>query len=1011
MTAAVLGFVLAVPEGLVASPEDWRDQTIYQIVTDRFFDGDPSNNSIEGFFDPNDGARIHGGDFAGVEAKLDYIEALGATAIWISPVQRNAFAAYHGYHIQNFYEIAPHFGGMTDLLAFIDAAHARGLFVILDVVANHGGDLIDSGSAGYPAFVNPGTYTLRWRNAGNQAAPPFQNLSWYHNNGHIDDFVDPNQLLGELFGLDDFKTEEPSVRQALIDAHEWLIGETGADGFRIDTVKHVELSFWQEFGPSLRAFAADSLAKGNVFLYGEVFDGDPAKTGIYTGTQGGGAFALDSVLWFPMYFVSSSVFRDGAPTALLSSVYGDSLLYDPAARNRLVSFLDNHDVARFQAFQSNAERDDSKARTALAWQLTSLGVPVVYYGTEQEFDGGGDPYNREDMFEGAWDFGPSEGDNFDMTSPLFGSIRRLNELRAQFPALRRGAQSELAASATAGIYAYRRTLAGEEPLAVVLNTGPSADTLSFEPGLGIGTIHDAMTGRTFSAPPSGPVGLVVGGFSAAVLVGEAPSFRPWVLETWPAHDGRLFALDAEIRITFTEAMDPSATEAEVSIDPTISFTSAWAGRTLILRPAANLANMTRYTVTVAGGARSAVSGMSMGGDFEFFFETATGAGSVSVPAGYYATVLPNGDLRTPLSLERGSGRTLATNRVWLGDTGWDRVFFAHDRGFLEARFVDGSIARPSSLAQDLSDGQFQGDLLLADGDRLRRLHLDGLDDGRVSVLVALPAFALDWALALDPSGSYGGLAYAGRSGAGTVHATGPSGPLTTFATGLPSVRGLAFAPAGDFGAKLYAASNGQILRIEPNGSGATFASSALLNGAAALAFDPVGNFGGDLFAANLSTQSILRVTEMGAVSTFATGFASLTGPDCLAFDELGDLYAVESGSSGTPRIVKIVPRRTSFVATDVPPVERALVVVGPNPFRERVGLRFALGGEEEQARLTIYDVAGRLVTELQAGADPGARVVFWEGDDARGREAPAGVYFARLVAGSRRETVRLVLVR
>ena len=110
--------VLAVSPGRVSagtpSPDDWRDQSIYQIMTDRFFDGDPSNNSVEGNYDPSDGYKIHGGDWAGIEQKLDYIAGLGATALWISPVQKNAYGSYHGYSIQDFYDVAPHFGGWPD---------------------------------------------------------------------------------------------------------------------------------------------------------------------------------------------------------------------------------------------------------------------------------------------------------------------------------------------------------------------------------------------------------------------------------------------------------------------------------------------------------------------------------------------------------------------------------------------------------------------------------------------------------------------------------------------------------------------------------------------------------------------------------------------------------------------------------------------------------------------------------------------------------------------------------
>ena len=397
------------------SPIDWRDESIYQIVTDRFFNGDPSNDGVEGSFDPSDGAQNHGGDWAGIEAKLDYIQGLGATALWISPVQTNAYAYYHGYGIRDFYGFAEHFGGLDDLRSVIDEG-ARPRHV------RHPG-----------RHHEPRRRPHRFRDAGVSVVPepialhaalaqqrlpadaPFNDLSKFHHHGHIGDYSDPEQILGELFGLDDFRTEDPTVRSELIAAHQWLVEQTDADGFRIDTVKHVELDFWQEFGPAMRSYATGTLGKSDFLMFGEVFDGSPVKNGIYTGTVAGGAFALDSVLWYPMYFTARSVFRDGAPTEWLSFTLADSVHYEPGSTPRNVTFLDNHDNGRFMGFGSSAQGDDAKLRSALTWAHTSMGIPLVYYGTEQEFDGGGDPYNREDMWDGLWDFGPSEGDNFDPT--------------------------------------------------------------------------------------------------------------------------------------------------------------------------------------------------------------------------------------------------------------------------------------------------------------------------------------------------------------------------------------------------------------------------------------------------------------------------------------------------------------------------------------------------------------------------------------------------------------------
>src|SRR5881296_1876562 len=158
--------LLARPARADQSPEFWQSQSIYQVITDRFFDGDPSNNNADGNYNPSgsSGTSVHGGDFKGIEQKLDYIKSLGATAIWISPVVLNANGEFHGYAGRDFYNVDPHWGTLADLQHMIQAAHARGLLVLDDIVINHGGDLIYSTNSGYPAFLAPPGYpTLRYR--------------------------------------------------------------------------------------------------------------------------------------------------------------------------------------------------------------------------------------------------------------------------------------------------------------------------------------------------------------------------------------------------------------------------------------------------------------------------------------------------------------------------------------------------------------------------------------------------------------------------------------------------------------------------------------------------------------------------------------------------------------------------------------------------------------------------------------------------------------------------------
>src|SRR3984957_16509002 len=314
VTAAL--FSLAVQSnGQVAPNTLWQRQSIYQIITDRFYDGDPSNDNADGNYDPagHRGTSVHGGDFKGIEEKLDYIKSIGATAIWISPVVLNARGEFHGYAGRDFYKVDPHWGTMADLQHLVQAAHARGILVVDDIVVNHGGNLIDSGDPGYPDFkYPPDGYRLRYHNPNRQYPPPFDlnATNLFHNNGLIQNYDDTTQLeLGQLSGLDDFRTETPYVREQMTKIYEYWIKEAGFDAFRIDTVKHVEMGFWQQWCPAIHAFAA-AQGKPDFFMFGEVPHPSNARVGSYTGTMGGGPFKLDSVLDYTLYFEINSIFAN-----------------------------------------------------------------------------------------------------------------------------------------------------------------------------------------------------------------------------------------------------------------------------------------------------------------------------------------------------------------------------------------------------------------------------------------------------------------------------------------------------------------------------------------------------------------------------------------------------------------------------------------------------------------------------------------------------------------------------
>jgi glycosidase len=615
----------------------WQEQNIYQIITDRFFDGDPSNNNADGNDDPSGhrGTSVHGGDFKGIEDKLDYIKSLGATAIWISPIVLNARGEFHGYAGLDFYKVDPHWGTMADLQHLVQAVHARGILVIDDIVVNHGGNLVDSGDPGYPDFkYPPDGYHLRFRNPAKQYPPPF-NLNatnpsltnLFHNNGFIHDYNDTTQVeLGELSGLDDFRTETPYVRTQMTKIYEYWIEQAGFDGFRIDTVKHVEMGFWQEWCPAIHAFAA-AHGKPDFFMFGEVLSHSDAKCGIYTGTMGGGPFKLDSVLDYPLYFKIKSVFAGGTGNTKQLTEHYNAIAtnYDPAAQNQLVTFLDNHDQPRFLSVKG-ATID--RLKVALIFLYTARGIPCLYYGTEQAFNGAKDPWDREDMFAGQFESGPSLGDNFNMTHPLFQLVAKLNNFRRLYPALLTGVQSNLWSNANGpGLFAFTRQLNTQEVF-VVFNTAntnqilPPCPTI-YPAGTKLQNLLDEKEKLTVLAGgQTPPVG--VPGMSAKIFVAEFEirPLDPVVTDISPAHDAKDVSPTAPIVIHFSQPIDARSVERAFSTVPLAQGKFVWSAARdeLTFTPAGQgFDPQTLVTVRIGDGARAVDSGKKFYAGFESRF--------------------------------------------------------------------------------------------------------------------------------------------------------------------------------------------------------------------------------------------------------------------------------------------------------------------------------------------------------------------------------------------------------
>ena len=621
----------------------WQGQSIYQIVTDRFFDGDSSNNNAEGNYSPANSGSVHGGDFKGIEQKLDYIKALGATAIWISPVMLNGHGQFHGYAARDFYQVAPHWGSLGDLQHMIQAAHARGILVIDDIIVNHGDDLIYSTDAGYPNFLAPPAgYTLAYRSGSLTYAPPWDiyNSTYnsannaltnlFHNYGNIPDYnTDQHVELGELSGLDDFRTESAYVRSNMVAIYQYWVGQAGFDGFRIDTVKHVEMGFWQDWCPLLHSYAATN-GKPNFFMFGEVYDGSDSKCGSYTGMQSGGPFELDSVVDYPLYFLVNSVFASASGnTKQIEDRYNAiAANYDPAAQMRLVTFLDNHDQPRFM---SASGATTARLNVALAFLYTARGVPCLYYGTEQAFNGTTDPNDREDMFAVQFEQGPSLGDNFNMTHPQFQMVAKLNNFRRLYPALLTGSHANLWNDPDSpGLFAYSRRL-GTEEVFVVFNTSTSTQTLTNRPttfaaGTPIVNLFDTNEVLTVTATPTTPP-ITVPGTTAKIFVAQSDwkPLDPVVISNSPLHDAASVPTYSPIVLQFSKPMNRTSVETNFGTLPPVSGTFAWSGAgdtVTFTAGGSGLPGQTMMTVRLTNSAIDAVSGNAMYSPYEMRFKTA-----------------------------------------------------------------------------------------------------------------------------------------------------------------------------------------------------------------------------------------------------------------------------------------------------------------------------------------------------------------------------------------------------
>ncbi len=489
------------------SPEDWRDVNIYQIFTDRFASSGDTLSYIQeqGWYVgdrhyPDNRNFHHGGDWKGLLQNLDYLEGMGVNAVWLSGVQMNwqgldtRFTPYHYYHPTDFFRVDPAQGTFEDLKNLIDEMHARGMYVILDVVPNHMADL--SGLWGNNREDNRyywpnGNDTHGWWSEDRRHAPPFDHLHLFHNHGRITNWDSyPEYILGAFPGTDDLRTSRQDVRDWLTLAFKNLIDATDVDGFRVDAIKHVEEPWIMEWAHEMRQHAAYR-GKHDFIIFGEYFTYDNETLARYARDHG---YSFNSALFFPMSQTFMGVFVHGNRTAQLTETLNLKQAYGEG-ENRLVTFIDNHDVNRIGLEAgSNPGHIEWIMPPALTFLYTATPVPCLFYGTEHAFQQGGHrngqnagfdyddhDHQRETMFDKGFQPGPAQGNKLAETNaPLYQHIAALNRARADNISLRRGNfQERWSTQGGRGPYAYLRTYDDEQAL-VAFNTADHTESINPE---------------------------------------------------------------------------------------------------------------------------------------------------------------------------------------------------------------------------------------------------------------------------------------------------------------------------------------------------------------------------------------------------------------------------------------------------------------------------------------------------------------------------------------------------
>ncbi len=453
-----VSYMLSPRRGVAEQPKGFSSADVmYLIMPDRFADGDTANDELKSFRDPDDRSlsrAYHGGDLRGIEEHLDYLQRLGVTTIWTTPLYDNSAAqsggSYHGYSATDMYAVDPHFGTMADYRALVDAAHARGMKVILDTVPNHVGPA-------HPWAKDPPMPTWLHGTAAShiKVDDDFKSVT-----DPVADPVRRRVLLDGWFAdvLPDLNQDNPYVAHYLIQNAIWWIESTGLDGLRIDTFPYVPRSFWHDYNGELHTLYP------HMSDVGEVFNGDPHVTSFFaggrpnSGSDGAYDTLLDTPFDYPMFFALRGALTHHKPMTAIADVLDADKLYPHP--ERLVIFLGNHDTKRFL---SEPGASPEALHVGFGLLATLRGLPQLYYGDEIDMKGGDDPDNRKD-FPGG--FAKDKQDDFtdagrDAAQELMHAwVETLMELRARTPVLQTGQLQMLLADKDSLAFARTEDMAG-----------------------------------------------------------------------------------------------------------------------------------------------------------------------------------------------------------------------------------------------------------------------------------------------------------------------------------------------------------------------------------------------------------------------------------------------------------------------------------------------------------------------------------------------------------------------